>query len=397
MAESSTVDALPILKKLVSIPSVNPMGRDVSGDEYYEGRVTEWLVSWLQLHHLPFEIVETAPGRANVISRIDSPGATRTILLDAHQDTVPVDGMTIPPYEPTERDGRIYGRGSCDVKGGMAAMLAAFTRLSKTRPAGMPNIVLSMTCDEEATSLGINHLVGSWSGKMPSYRLCPERPDVAIIAEPTLLDIVVAHRGATRWQIKTTGRACHSSRPNEGINAIYRMAKVVRCLEDYAAWLPESRPAHRLCGPATLSVGLIAGGSSVNVVPDHCVIDIDRRVLPGEDSFHVRTEVIEHLRQQLDFELIHEEPYCLSSALGDELNGQLAGSLMRSIEQVVGTRSVIGVPFGTHASRVAAIGIPAVVFGPGDIAQAHTKDEWIAVDELQKATDIYYHFCATSN
>jgi acetylornithine deacetylase len=397
MAESSTVDALPILKKLVSIPSVNPMGRDVSGDEYYEGRVTEWLVSWLQLHHLPFEIVETAPGRANVISRIDSPGATRTILLDAHQDTVPVDGMTIPPYEPTERDGRIYGRGSCDVKGGMAAMLAAFTRLSKTRPAGMPNIVLSMTCDEEATSLGINHLVGSWSGKMPSYRLCPERPDVAIIAEPTLLDIVVAHRGATRWQIKTTGRACHSSRPNEGINAIYRMAKVVRCLEDYAAWLPGSRPAHRLCGPATLSVGLIAGGSSVNVVPDHCVIDIDRRVLPGEDSFHVRTEVIEHLRQQLDFELIHEEPYCLSSALGDELNGQLAGSLMRSIEQVVGPRSVIGVPFGTHASRVAAIGIPAVVFGPGDIAQAHTKDEWIAVDELQKATDIYYHFCATSN
>jgi acetylornithine deacetylase len=397
MAESSTVDALPILKKLVSIPSVNPMGRDVSGDEYYEGRVTEWLVSWLQLHHLPFEIVETAPGRANVISRIDSPGATRTILLDAHQDTVPVDGMTIPPYEPTERDGRIYGRGSCDVKGGMAAMLAAFTRLSKTRPAGMPNIVLSMTCDEEATSLGINHLVGSWSGKMASYRLCPERPDVAIIAEPTLLDIVVAHRGATRWQIKTTGRACHSSRPNEGINAIYRMAKVVRCLEDYAAWLPGSRPAHRLCGPATLSVGLIAGGSSVNVVPDHCVIDIDRRVLPGEDSFHVRTEVIEHLRQQLDFELIHEEPYCLSSALGDELNGQLAGSLMRSIEQVVGPRSVIGVPFGTHASRVAAIGIPAVVFGPGDIAQAHTKDEWIAVDELQKATDIYYHFCATSN
>ena len=393
MADFSTVDALPILKKLVSIPSVNPMGRDVSGEDYYEGRVTEWLVSWLQLHHLPFEVVETAPGRANVISRIDSPGATRTVLLDAHQDTVPVDGMTIPPFEPVERDGRVYGRGSCDVKGGLAAMLAAFTRLSKTRPAGMPNVVLSMTCDEEATSLGINHLVGSWCGKAPGYRLCPERPDVAIIAEPTLLDIVVAHRGATRWQIKTTGRACHSSRPSEGINAIYRMAKVIRCLEDYAAWLPGSRPAHNLCGPATLSVGLIAGGSSVNVVPDHCVIDIDRRVLPGEDSYAVRTEVIEHLRKELDFELIHEEPYCLSSALGDELNGELAADLMRSIKNVVGPRSVIGVPFGTHASRVAAIGIPAVVFGPGDIAQAHTKDEWIAVDELYKATEIYYQFC----
>jgi acetylornithine deacetylase len=394
MNAKSSVDPLPILKHLVSIPSVNPMGRDVSGDEYYEGRVTAWLVQYLESHNLPVEVVETADGRANVISRIDSPGSTKTVLLDAHQDTVPVDGMTIPPYEPTERDGRIYGRGSCDVKGGLAAMLAAFTRLSMDRPVGMPNVVLSMTCDEEATSLGINHLVGSWSGRAPAYRLCPQRPDVAIIAEPTLLDIVVAHRGATRWQIRTTGRACHSSRPSEGINAIYRMAKVVQCLEEYAAWLPGSRPAHRLCGPATLSVGLISGGSSVNVVPDGCVIDIDRRVLPGEDSMGVRAEVIEHLRSKLDFDLIHEEPYCLSSALGDELNGPLAEKLGTAIRSVVGPREIIGVPFGTHASRVAAIGIPSVVFGPGDIAQAHTKDEWIEIDQLHKATEIYYQFCA---
>jgi acetylornithine deacetylase len=387
-------DALSILKTLVAIPSVNPMGRDVTGDEFFEGRVTEWLLGYLKHHGLPCEVVETAPGRANVLSRIDSPGATRTVLLDAHQDTVPVDGMTIPPFEPAERDGRIYGRGSCDVKGGLAAMLSAFTRLAKVRPAGMPNVVLSMTCDEEATSLGINHLVGSWSGREPAYSLAPQRPDVAIIAEPTLLDIVVAHRGATRWQIRTAGRACHSSRPNEGINAIYRMAKVIRCLEDYATWLPGSRPAHPLCGPATLSVGLIAGGSSVNVVPDSCVIDIDRRVLPGEDSRKVRTEVMDYLKQRLDFPLHHDEPYCLSSALGDELNGDVSKQLGSVIEGVVGPRNVIGVPFGTHASRVAAIGIPSVVFGPGDIAQAHTKDEWIAIDQLEKATEIYYQFCA---
>jgi len=394
MTNPLNVDPLPILKQLVSIPSVNPMGRDVTGDEFFEGRVTAWLVSWLKQHGLPCEVVETATGRANVLSRIDSPGATRTVLLDAHQDTVPVDGMTIPPFEPAERDGRIYGRGSCDVKGGLAAMLAAFTRLASDRPAGMPNVVLSMTCDEEATSLGINHLVGSWSGRAPAYQLCPQRPDVAIIAEPTLLDIVVAHRGATRWQIRTAGRACHSSRPNEGVNAIYRMAKVIQCLEEYAAWLPGSRPAHRLCGPATLSVGLISGGSSVNVVPDSCVIDIDRRVLPGEDSYGVRQEVMDYLKSRLDFELTHDEPYCLSSALGDELNGELAGLLGQSIHSIVGARQIIGVPFGTHASRVAAIGIPSVVFGPGDIAQAHTKDEWIAIDELQRATEIYYHFCS---
>jgi len=394
MNDRSAVDPLPILKELISIPSVNPMGRAVSGDEFYEGRLTTWLVSWLERHRLPCEVVETAPGRANVISRIDSAGAAQTILLDAHQDTVPVDGMTIPPFEPVERDGRIYGRGSCDVKGGLAAMLAAFTRLALDRPSGMPNVVLSMTCDEEATSLGINHLVGSWSDRESSYRLCPNRPDMAIIAEPTLLDIVVAHRGATRWQLRTTGRACHSSRPSEGINAIYRMAKVLTCLEEYAAWLPGSRPAHRLCGPATLSVGLISGGSSVNVVPDSCVIDIDRRVLPGEDGLGVRQEVIDALKRQLDFDLIHDEPYCLSSALGDELNGGLARQLSGTIESVVGPPQIIGVPYGTHASRVAAIGIPAVVFGPGDIAQAHTKDEWIEIDQLRKATEIYYQFCA---
>lgn len=387
-------DPLPLLKDLVSIPSVNPMGRDVSGPEFFEGRVTAYLESHLSRLGVPFETVETAPGRCNVLARLDSAGATKTVLLDAHQDTVPVDGMTIPPFEPTESDGRVYGRGSCDVKGGMASMLAAFTRLATDRPAGMVNVVLSCTCDEEATSLGINHLAGSWTGKTPSYRLCPQRPDVAIVAEPTELDIVVAHRGATRWKLHTAGRACHSSRPSEGVNAIYRMAHVLKCLEEYAAWLPGSRPAHRLCGPATLSVGLISGGSSVNVVPDACVIELDRRVIPGEENLQVQAEIVAYLKERLDFELVHDQPYCTSPPLGDDLNGDLAQQLSHSIAAVVGPRQTLGVPYGTHASRLARVGIPSVVFGPGNIAQAHTKDEWIAIDQLRQAADVYYHFCA---
>ena len=387
-------DPLPLLKDLVSIPSVNPMGRDVSGPEFFEGRITAYLEAHLSRLKVPYEIVETAPGRANVLARLDASGPAKTVILDAHQDTVPVDGMTIPPFTPTEQDGRVYGRGSCDVKGGLAAMLAAFTRLATERPVGMANVVLSCTCDEEATSLGINHLVGSWTGKSPSYRLCPQRPDMAIVAEPTELDIIVAHRGATRWKLHAAGRACHSSRPSEGINAIYRMARVLKSLEEFAAWLPGSRPAHRLCGPATLSVGLISGGSSVNVVPDACVIEIDRRVIPGEENLQVQAEIATYLKERLDFDLVHDEPYCMSPPLGDDLNGDLAQQLSRSITAVVGPRQITGVPFGTHASRLARIGIPSVVFGPGNIAQAHTKDEWIAIDQLRHAADVYYHFCA---
>ena len=256
--------------------------------------------------------------------------------------------------------------------------------------------MLSCTCDEEATSLGINHLVGSWLDRVPQYRLCPQRPDVAIVAEPTELDIVVAHRGATRWKLHTTGRACHSSRPSEGINAIYRMAQVLKCLEEYAAALPGSRPAHRLCGPATLSVGLISGGSSVNVVPDACVIELDRRVIPGEENLAVRDEIAAHLKERLDFDLIHDEPYCTSPPLGDELNGELAEQLSQSIAVMVGPRQIVGVPYGTHASRIAKANVPAVVFGPGNIAQAHTKDEWIAIDQLRQAAEVYFHFCANA-
>lgn len=385
--------ASKLLKDLIAIPSVNPMGRDISGPEYFETRVTEYLIDYLKGLNVSYEKVEIVPGRANVLARLDSPNATKTVVLDAHQDTVPIDGMTINPFDPVEKDGLIYGRGSCDVKGGMASMLTAFTRLCQERPVGMPNVVLSLTCDEESTSLGINHLTDSWTDPATRYRLCAERPDAAIIAEPTSLDLVVAHRGATRWKLKTHGRACHSSRPGEGINAIYRMAKVVNHLEEFAAWLPGSRPAHPLCGPATLSVGLINGGSSVNVVPDTCVIEIDRRVIPGEDRLEVINEIDTYLKQRVDFEITHDKPYCDSPPLPDNDNGPLAEQMLKSIATVASGKKKIGVPFGTHASRFARVGVPAVVIGPGDIAQAHTKDEWIEAVQLDQAAEIYYDFC----
>jgi acetylornithine deacetylase len=391
------MNPLDLLKDLIAIPSVNPMGRDLSGPEFFETRLSDYIEQFFRRLEAYHERIELAPGRANLIARFDSPGARTTVLLDAHQDTVPTDGMVIPPFDPVVKDGKIYGRGACDVKGGLAAMLAAFGRIIQERPASAANVIMSCTCDEESTSIGIRDLVKMWTEPSRRGRLFPLPPDFAIIAEPTSLDVVVAHRGATRWKIRTTGRACHSSRPSDGVNAIYRMAKIVSLLEDYAAELPRTTPAHPLCGPATLSVGVIQGGSSVNVVPDGCTIDIDRRVIPGEDGLAAMQQVETYLRNRVAFDFEMLPPWIAGATLADTHNGPLADRLLPHIAAVTGPRKKIGVAYGTHASRTQAAGVPSVVFGPGSIDQAHTKDEWLPVDELDQASEIYFRICANAS
>ncbi len=386
------MDPVDLLKDLVAIPSVNPMGRDLSGPEFLEGRVSDYLEGVFRKLGARYQRIEVAPGRANVIARLDSPNAKTTVLLDAHQDTVPTDGFP-DPFNPVIRDGKLFGRGSCDVKGGMAAMLSAFARLVREKPAGAPNVILSCTCDEESTSLGVNDLTTLWTDPKRAGSIIDRRPDIAIVAEPTQLDVVVAHRGATRWKIRTTGRACHSSAPHEGVNAIYKMGRVLTALEEFAAKLPAMIPAHPLCGPATLSVGRITGGISVNTVPDSCEIEIDRRVIPGEDGWDAIKQVQQYFASRLDFEVEHLPPWLVGVSLSDEHNGPLGTRLLDCIAKIAGSHKKVGVPYGTHASRIASAGVPSVVFGPGDIAQAHTVNEWIDISQLRQAAEVYFAFC----
>lgn len=388
------MDPVEILRNLVAIPSVNPMGRDASGPEFFETRLSDWLVEFFQSLQVPHQRVEVAPGRANVIARLDRTGAMTTILLDAHQDTVPVDGMTIAPFDPLVKDGRLFGRGACDVKGGMAAMLAAFARLVRERPSTAANVVMSCTCDEEFTATGAKALARMWSTPAGSGSLLPRPPDVCVVAEPTELNIIVAHRGAIRWKLRTRGRACHSSKPHEGVNAIYKMAQVLSCLERYADELPRMSASHPLCGAATISVGRIGGGISVNTVPDECVIEIDRRVVPGEDPQQVIPHVTTYLRERLDVDFEMEPSWLDGATLSDHNNGEWTDRLMRHIEAAVGPRERQGAFYGTNASRFATTGVPSIVFGPGSIAQAHTVDEWIELEQLHQAGEIYYRVCA---
>jgi acetylornithine deacetylase/succinyl-diaminopimelate desuccinylase family protein len=379
---AESLDAVTrLLSDLVAIPSVNPMGRGLTGPEFLEGGMSDYLENWFRALGVDVERQVVSPGRDNVIARYDSPKARRTLLFDAHQDTVPTYGMTINPFAPELKNGRLYGRGACDIKGGMAAMLTAFARLVAERPSDSASVIMACTVDEEFTHTGSSRLADGHHGA-----------DLAIVAEPTMLNIVDRHKGAVRWKIRTQGVACHSSTPQLGQNAIYAMARVVGALEEYAGELARSTPDPVL-GPPSLSVGRIEGGVSVNVVPDSCEVDVDRRVIPGERASDCPGRVLAFLEKRLgDLKRVQFLPPWVN--MPPLVAGRAEPFLpaLKSAITAVGGRmpEVIGVPYGTDAGPLGEAGLPCVVFGPGDIAQAHTKDEWIELEQVRIASKMYY-------
>jgi len=379
-------DVTRLLSDLVAIPSVNPMGRRLAGPEFLETRLTDYLAAWFQGRGIRHGRRPIAPGRDNLLAWYEAPGSRRRILFDVHQDTVPADGMTIPPFVPQISQGRLYGRGSCDVKGSMAAMLSAFARLVRERPPGSASVVLACTVDEEFTHTGSSRLAES-----------NHRAELAIVAEPTSLNLVHCHKGALRWKIRTTGVACHSSTPHLGVNAIFRMGRVLEILERYAASLAQADP-DPILGPPSMSVGRIEGGQSVNVVPDWCEIEVDRRLIPGEDAATCLAEARTVLDRDpgvaggIEFgqPWVHMPP--LSVRAGDWIE-----PLTRAIEAATGRRPrLMGVPFGTDAGPLSDHGTPCLVFGPGDIAQAHTKDEWVDLEQVHLAAEAYFQMAVAS-
>ena len=393
------LDVVEVLCELVSRPSVNPMGRDVDGDQYYEHRVTDYLQQLFDRLGLPWQRQTVASGRDNILARFDgdipSGEGGPILMFEVHQDTVPVEGMTIPPFEPAVRDGRVYGRGACDIKGGMACMLTALAQLVEQPPAGRPTVVMACSVNEEYGFDGAKAMRTLWSGEKAS--LIPRPPDAVVVSEPTLLDVVVAHKGVLRWRCHTRGRAAHSSQPQLGDNAIYRMAHVLNAVQRYAEDVVPGLGQHPLLGTPSLSVGLIVGGVSVNTVPDHCTIEIDRRLLPDERPLTALEHAKTYLESVLDggSSIEHEAPLLVANGLSDEKNGELAMKLSEIAGRFGGSGARIGVPYGTDAPAFAGDGIPTVVFGPGAIDQAHTVDEWVAIDQLHAATEVYYEFASS--
>lgn len=370
-----------LLRDLVRLPSVNPMGRTVPAEIAYEHRVTAYLEQFFRELGVPYERQPVAPQRDNIVARLERPGARRTLMLEAHQDTVPIDRMTIAPFEGKIVDGKLYGRGACDIKGGMACMLAAFARLVKEKPPGCGNVIMACSVDEEHTMLGVRELVRRGV-----------HADFAVVAEPTQLDIVHAHKGIVRWWLSTSGRSCHSSTPEQGVNAIYRMGPVLTALERFAAQVRAGR-SDPLMGPGSLSVGRIEGGTSVNTVPDYCRIEIDRRLLPGDDARAEEERILSFLRQS-GIEVSCEPMGIEMPALDPRGSEEICRRLGAAIDAERGAHKVHPVPYGTDAATLAAGGIPSVIFGPGDIARAHTCDEWAPLDEVEQAAQILYRLAS---
>ena len=365
--------ATSLLADLVAIPSMNPMGRGRTGPEYSEQSLAEVICSFMRKNAIDAELQPGIPGHPNVIGRI-SVGAPQTILLEAHLDTVHADSMTVKPFDPVVRDGKLYGRGSCDTKGSIAAFLQAVTNAVKKAGRLRYNVVLLFVSDEEYRFTGAQHAVKKGL-----------QADFGIVGEPTQLRIVRAHKGVTRWKIVTKGIAAHSAYPERGRNAIYSMSRIVSRLETHAAELNSVTP-HPVLGSPTLSVGVIEGGQAVNIVPDRCWIEIDRRTLPNETTQTVIEPVRSLLQDLPDWEI--KEPHLSVSGMEVSATAPVVQALSGVMKEVLGDVVVEGAQYATDAGIYNAVGIPTVVFGPGDIAQAHTASEYISLEQLDDAVTI---------
>jgi acetylornithine deacetylase len=322
---------------------------------------------------------ESAEARQNIIARLPGVDSSRTVLLEAHMDTVSVQGMSIPPFEPNVREGRVYGRGSCDTKAGLAAMMHAVAAIHASGEKPPCNVVLAAVVDEEYSFLGVK-------------KLCENLvADAAIVAEPTELRVAIASKGVLRWRIITTGKSAHSSKAHLGVNAIYPMARIALAIEqDHVALSHSDDP---MLGPASCNVGVISGGVQVNFVPDSCTMEIDRRLLPQEtvtDVWNHYEQLLEGVRKTVPgMNVRMEQPMLVDEAWGVDPSSaivRVAGSVLSNLGL---NAEPIGVPFGSDASKLGRKGIPTIIFGPGSIDQAHSAVEYIELKQVVQAFEFY--------
>lgn len=370
---------LETLASLVRINSINPaydQGRP-------EGEIALFIEEFFRHRGIATWRQEVLPGRPNVVAKLGGRNPHRRVILEAHVDTASITGMTVPPFEPEIRDGLMYGRGSCDTKGGLAAMMHAVAAIHASGDATPCEVWFVAAADEEHSFRGV-------------ARLCEllDSASAAIVAEPTEMRAVVASKGVLRFKIRARGKAAHSSKPHLGVNAISQMVPILAELDKAASHLGSQ--VHPLLGTATQNVGVIRGGVQVNFVPGECEIEIDRRLLPGESSAEalaayetllgrVRTTVA-----GLDASI--DPPMLVDEALETPSDSAVAQTASRVLREMGLPSELVGVPYGSDASKLSRKGVPSIIFGPGSIDRAHAAVEYVECDQVIRAEEFYRRF-----
>jgi acetylornithine deacetylase len=364
---------IKLLSDLVAVDSVNP---SLVAAGAGEAAIAAVIAADLQSAGLDVEILDAAPGRPNVVGILEGRKPGRSLMLCGHMDTVGVSGMQ-DPFGPVVKDGRLFGRGAEDMKGGLAAILGAARKISESGGLNAGRLMIAAVADEEYASIGAEALVAGW------------RADAAVVTEPTGLAIATGHRGFTWVEIVAEGVAAHGSRPQDGRDAILHMGRVLVRLDALDRHLQAQKP-HPVMGTASLHASLIYGGRELSTYPDRCVLKLERRSVSGEDGQTALRE-IEGILQSLRAEdaefkasvtlLFDRRPYETPS------EHFIVPALENAVLAAGLTPRRSGTSFWTDAAVLGHAGIPTAIFGPGG-AGLHSIEEFVNIDEVLVCRDV---------
>ena len=381
-AKIRSEDIVRLTRELVRIPSPNPPG--------LESEVSDFLASKMKAIGFKVQSYEVSPGRPNVVGHLRFGSGGKRLMFNGHLDVVPIGDRSLwdeDPYSGILKDGRVYGRGTSDMKGGIASIIVAAKALADSSSDLHGDLIFAGVVDEESHGSGSKRIVKE------EYKA-----DMVVIGEPTDKKICIAHKGNMWLEITTQGSAEHSSqvRVGKSANAIYRMVKIVSLLEEMLPGLQEIQDDR--VGNPTISVGTIEGGTKPNIVPDVCKIVVDRRMLPGEDP----KKVLEELKARILPVIMPEFDAAFKILIARE------GAQISPDEEIVkiASKSIMealkippeigGLGATTDMSFFVRAGIPTIIYGPGSIKQAHVANEFIDVDELTNATKVYAAIAANT-
>jgi len=366
-----------LAQKMIQIDSQNPPGN--------EKELAEFICNILRDIGLKVEFLDFLPNRPNLVGLYESNISKKTLLFDGHLDTVPIGDSTLWTVEPLGgiiKEGHLYGRGSVDMKSSISAFICALQTILDLNVTLNGKIIIVLTSDEEISGLGTKKVLEK------GYYA-----NAAIVGEPSDLEVNIAHKGVARWRLTVFGKSTHASAPEEGINAIYKMAKVLIKLEELNNTYISSEKRHRILGTPTLNVGIIRGGTKDNIVPDMCEITIDRRLIPGEKLKDVEEELKSILSK-----ISYQDPkfkyklslYHIHDPAETSPKDPFVILAKKAVKDIIGKESTVeGFVATTEMSHLTNAGIPSIILGCGNIKTAHTIDENIPIQQIVDLTKIY--------